>query len=153
MATNRLPTPELCENPTPSGFIKHSKRGEAACANCKKARNEHLREVRKNRVGGVRPRRENGERPPCGTSDGYFFHHRNKEPSCEPCNEARRAYQRELYRRSHTVKNTVTISNTLFRDLYLNVDPTMASEVMAKADNELGREVVDKTIEAADKIG
>ena len=51
------------------------------------------------------------------------------------------------------MKNTVTISNTLFRDLYLNVDPTMASEVMAKADNELGREVVDKTIEAADKIG
>jgi len=37
------------------------------------------------------------ERPPCGTLRGHQRHRRAGEEPCEPCLEARRAYDRERY--------------------------------------------------------
>ena len=156
----RLPPSHLpqCDDETAMHSIRnHYRRGEKACDSCKAKRNEVRRLYRLRNPKPIRPRAL--IRPDCGTYNGWTYHYNHKEDPCTACKFAKNAYVREHRNRErgkrtmNTNRKSVTISVGLFRDLYLNVDPSMASEVMARADAELGRDVVDKSIEIADKAG
>ncbi len=50
------------------------------------------------------PTRPQPTRETCGTLAGASTHKRHREPSCQPCNDAERAYQREGHARRRAAK-------------------------------------------------
>lgn len=83
---------------TLSGYARHRRLQELACAGCMEASRANSAAIR--RARGV------AARPPsvvkCGTRAGYTKHLRNDEPTCRPCKDANTA---EYHRRRATTAN------------------------------------------------
>jgi len=57
--------------------------------------NAEIRKVQ-GAIDDQRPRkRRNGEKPPCGTEQGYHWHRRQGEPADQGCRDAHASYERE----------------------------------------------------------
>lgn len=81
---------------TVAGYSRHHRTGETPCWECRNAYNAHSRARR--RTKAAEAGREFKERAPearCGTLAGLKRHYRESTPSCEPCREASRNWQRE----------------------------------------------------------
>lgn len=73
---------------TASGYARHYRAGEPACAPCKVAKSEAVRSSY-NRRSDRLPPTDTGR---CGTWAGYQQHRRLGEYACEPCMDGQRAY-------------------------------------------------------------
>lgn len=79
---------ELAPCGTRAAYIRHRRRGEEPCAQCRAAATVVERERR-----GGSPRKA----AQCGTKSGYAAHRRREEPPCASCTEANRIASRKSY--------------------------------------------------------
>jgi hypothetical protein len=78
--------------------FRHWKNREPLCEPCKEARRAYDREYkRKRRELNPPPPKPRKNQAKCGTHSGAMRHYKQREPLCEPCKEAKRAYEKQYH--------------------------------------------------------
>jgi len=87
---------------TTSGYIRHNRRGEQACAPCLVAWREYSAWSKAERNAGRQLKRKKVAE--CGTYSGYARHIKRRETPCTPCRNAARDYS--VSRRTKSIQPT-----------------------------------------------